>query len=247
MTAGRRPAPTARSRWRSPACCAAPASPCRRARSLAFAEALGAVGLDDRARRLLGRPGDAGAPARGHRRLRPGVRRRSGSTPSRPATSVEEPEPEPITLAVDDDDEDDDGAGRRRAERRPDDRAALQRRRGAAPQGLRRLQRRRAGRGPPADGTAALRRRAAPLAAAGADDAATRPARPAPHRAGRAAHRRRADAPPLPRRRRRGTAGSCCCSTSAARWSRTPGPCSASSRPRSPAGSGSRRSPSAPG
>ena len=45
----------------------------------------------------------------------------------------------------------------------------------------------------------AAHRLAAPLAAAGADDAAHRPARPAPHRAGRAAHRGRADAPPLPR------------------------------------------------
>ena len=47
--------------------------------------------------------------------------------------------------------------------------------------------------------------------------------------------------------RPRGTAGSSCCSTSAGRWSRTPAPCCASSRPRSPVGAGSRRSPSAPG
>ena len=39
----------------------------------------------------------------------------------------------------------------------------------------------------------------------------------------------------------------CCCSTSAARWSRTRGRCSASPTPRSPDGSGSRPSPSGPG
>ena len=85
--------------------------------------------------------------------------------------------------------------------------------------------------------------------AAPAPDAPADAARPdlRAHRARRAARRRRADAPPLPRAGDRAAAASCCCSTSAARWSRTPGRCCASCRRPSPAASGSRRSPSAPG
>ena len=126
--------------------------------------------------------------------------------------------------------------------------AALQRRRGAAPPRLRRLHRRRAGRGPPVDGAAAARR--ARRGARCGWRPTRRPTRRADlRRTVRAAlrtggepmqrhFREPATALPPPRAAAR---------LSAARWSRTPGRCCASCRPRSPAAGGSRRSPSAPG
>ena len=119
--------------------------------TLVFVEALAAVGTRRRDRGLLGRPGDARAPAGGHR---PSTTGRSPCFWERDASRSRAARGRPLEI---------DARDRHRATttrrcptgRRPrpttDDRAALQPGRGAAPQGLRRLLRRRAGRGAAAD------------------------------------------------------------------------------------------------
>ena len=83
--------------------------------TIAFGEALACTGIDDRDDDVLGRPGDARAPAGGPRAVRPGVRRVLGARPSRRHRRSRPTNRSHITLAVDDDDADDDAA-RRRAE-----------------------------------------------------------------------------------------------------------------------------------
>ena len=210
----------------------------------------------DRRRRPAptGRPGHARAPARGHRRLRPGLRRllrrRRAGAADRGRRAV------PVEVV----------ARRRRRRRRraattatSDDADAgtdVRRCAGAPTEVLRHKDlaactRRRAGRGPPADGRPAARRRPPPQPrGAGRPRAGPGPARPAPHGPpARCAPAARSVRPGHHRARASGPAGSCCCSTSAGRWSPTPGRSSASPTPPSPAAAGarSRRSPSAPG
>ena len=99
------------------ACCAAPGCGCRSGSVLAFVEALGTR----RARRprpgVLGRPGDAGAPPRGHRRCT------TGRSPCSGTAAASSPAPTPPTsrctsrspsTTTDDDGDDDDGERRRR-------------------------------------------------------------------------------------------------------------------------------------
>ena len=154
------PLATAWARPRRPRCGATrPRSPSRSARSCAalglacrpaprtLRRALCAVGLDSARRHLLGRAGHARPSPRGHRAVRPGVRRvlrgplgRGADRTSRPVASSRSPSTPtttPTTTATDGAEPNDDD----------DDRAALLRRRGPAAQGLRRLRRRRAASG----------------------------------------------------------------------------------------------------
>ena len=214
---------------------------------LTFTDALAEVGVSDRdavywagRATLVRRPEDHDLYDRAFAVFWEG--RQPSGEPPEPA------EPLRITLAVD---AEDDAARRRRrrrarAERRPDDHAALQRPRGAPPQGLRGLLLERARRVPPPDGRPPPGRRPPAVAPAGQVQARPRPPRPPPDGPSRPAGRRRADAAPSPASRATGPGGWSSCSTSRARWSPTPGRCSASSTPPWPAGSGSRPSRSAP-
>ena len=179
-------------------------------------EALGARRRRHARAGVLGRPGDARAPPRGHRRSTTARSPRSGDGARRSSCAPRPPA--------------DRGRARVRRRRRrrrptttptatrddaPDARGAVQPGRGAAPPRLRARTR-------PAEFAEARRLMAdlrlagarAPLAAAAAESRARR-GRPDLRRTvrARAAHRRRADPPRVRRAGRRGRAGSCCCST----------------------------------
>ncbi len=201
--------------------------------------------------RVLVGAGDARPAARGHRRLRPGVRRVLGARRARrrrlrrARAGGRHPRRRQRRRR---------GARVGRGQRRPDDRAALQPERGVTTQGLRRLRRPRAGRGPPADGAHAAHRITAPLAASGTDDPAHRTSGPAAHGPRRAAHRGRGraaslpgagHAPPPPRpaaRRQRldGAVRACTAAVRAGRRRRSPS--GRGVRPRHPARRASRAS-----
>ena len=181
---------------------------------------------------LLGRTGHARPTARGHRLLRPGLRRVLRRRPS-PPPSVE-PVRDRHAVAVDDDaadgtaaDDDADPATTSPRLRYRAEREVLRHKDFAAYTDDELAEARRSWPSSASAGALSRSRRCA----VAPSRRRRRPARPRAAPSARAAHRRRARAARAPREPASGPAASCCCSTSAARWSPTPGPCCASSTP----------------